>query len=194
MSQVSFKVSESITWQKFQDIVIEHKCKKGPILEEICTVLDIPSSPELSKSIDNFLQKISKEMQNRRKTHSGYRQPHEDTDPVVLLRESYISADNQNDEDEENENEENENENTVHKHFRELTSDKQRKRRTKDILNQLSTFIAKDAELSGDLSITELLGYLIHRINYRNNRSVASEGMKLFTRNHTERNLQQWMQ
>ena len=63
------------------------------------------------------------------------------------------------------------------KSFDEL-GDKMKKERTGDVLNHLKEVAKKDFP---ELNVTQLMGYLIHRENYKCNKEIAQVGHDLFT-------------
>ena len=65
------------------------------------------------------------------------------------------------------------------KSFTEL-GDKMKKEPTQELLNYINNFITNECP---ELHVNQLLGYLLHRVNTQNNKSIARVGNAIFT-NH----------
>ena len=74
------------------------------------------------------------------------------------------------------------------KSFVDLTSKMQRNR-SDQLLAHINAFLEEEnKECQNPISVTQLLGYLIHRINYMSDKKTAQLGMEIYEQCHLDRN------
>ena len=148
------------------------------VVTHFATLMKVEECESLKKKLKELLKDFKRDQSSNQKQSSNARSMN--TDEVYLIKSEQFTPLVDSGSDKENE-EPVEPVIKKRKSFQDL-SNKMKANRTTELLEYLKNFVNQDNSnsIGSDVTINQMLGYLLHRLNHQNDKKVAAMGQALF--------------
>ena len=177
------KITRNVLWGIIASSKKSHigaQPDQGMVVQTVCSKMNIQECAEIVSKIKDEIHKYKDHMQKQKGKSSSQRKSTGDENVIVFDSDDYLEYGN---EDVEMRDERPSiPSRSSYKSFLELSKYRQRCR-TDSIVSELKNFIEKEELIEKDgtpLSTSRLLGYLLYRVNYNKDKTLAQVGAQIY--------------